>query len=369
MLPTPSSIIIWFYEYFQYLINLNIEAKPNSLKIRKFSLYNSFNPIFLKSKDINNSLIWNLLVTIKVIFMTPATRILMFGLEKSGKSTIVESFNRGEFTTGTPFTTHRSTDISIQNKLNFTIFEVGGRKEVRRFVPEYLDYSHAIIFVIDGSDETSFKEVKTEFFKILHNPSAAGKPLAILFHKKDIAKVHPSIIIDELDLLNRYDRPHRVFSTTATEPKRFMEVLAWINNCLLEGKSLFQDKYSRLLTIFIFDMLEEKPRGLPLLALLGQLEIISRTGQIEYSRDKTITLLRKLRESGELDFNETTQIWSLTSKGKKQLENPNLIKGTKYEKLRAVLDGEKEGEEKEVIEEFDLDELVDIFGKSTEKKS
>ena len=300
--------------------------------------------------------------------MPSATRILLYGLEKSGKSTIVESFERGQFTTGTPSTAHRTYDISIQNKLNFSIFEVGGRKEVRGFVPEYLDYSDAIIFVVDGSDESSFREVKTEFFNILNHSSAAGKPLAILFHKKDIAKVHPSIIIDELDLLNRYDRPHRVFSTSATEPKRFMEVLAWINNCLLEDKSLFQDKYSRLLTIYILDMLEEKPRGLPLLAVLGQLEIISRTGQIEYNRDKTIALLRKLRESGELDFNKSTQIWRITPKGRKQLENPNLITGTKYEKLRAVLDGEKEVEEKEVLEEFELDEIVDIFGKSTEKK-
>jgi small GTP-binding protein len=306
--------------------------------------------------------------------MPAATRILLYGLEKSGKSTIVESFRRGHFTTGTPSTAHRTYDVSIQNKLHFSIFEVGGRMEVRGFVTEYLGHSDAIIFVIDGSDESSFSEVKKEFLKILSHPLASGKPIAILFHKKDIAKVHPSIIIDELDLLNRYDRPHRVFSTSANEPKRFMEVLAWINNCLVEDRSLFQDKYSRLLTIHIFDMLEEKPQGLPLLAVLGQLEIISRAGQVKYNRDKTILLLRKLRESGELDFNETTQIWSITPKGRKQLQNPNLIKGTKYEKLRAILDGEKlvdsdqRSEEKEVLEEFELDELVDIFEKSTEKK-
>ncbi len=301
--------------------------------------------------------------------MSSATRILLYGLEKSGKSTIIESFNKGHFKTGTPSTAHKTYDLSIQNKLHFSIIEVGGRKEVRGFVTEYMDFTDAIIFVIDGSDESSFTQVKNEFFRILNHPLSSGKPMAILFHKKDIARVHPSIIIDELDLLNRYDRPHRVFSTTAHEPKRFIEVLAWINNCLVEGRSLFQDKYSRLLSIYIFDMLDEKPQGLPLLAVLGQLEIISRAGQVEYNRDKTILLLRKLRESGELDFNETTQIWSITSKGKKQLSNPNLVKGTKYEKLRAILDGEDQQiEEKEVLEEFELDELADIFEKSTEKK-
>lgn len=304
--------------------------------------------------------------------MPSATRILLYGLEKSGKSTIIESFEKGHFTTGTPSTAHRTYEISIQNKLFFSIIEVGGRNEVRGFVTEYLGYSDAIVFVIDGSNDSSFAEVKKEFLKILNHPLASGKPLAILFHKKDITKVHPSIIIDKLDLLNRYDRPHRVFSTSAYESQQFMNVLAWVNNCLVEDRSLFQNKASRLLTIYLLDMLEEKKQGLRLLAVLGQLEIISRAGQVEYNRDKTILLLRKLRASGEIEFNETSQIWSITTKGQKQLQNPNLIKGTKYEKLRAILDGEVSSDqkidEKEVLEEFELDELADLFEKSTEKK-
>ena len=301
-----------------------------------------------------------------VILMQAPTRILLYGCEKSGKSTLVESFRKGHFTMGTPSTAHRTYDILVKNVLPFSIIEVGGRKEVRGFVTQYLDHVDSIVYVIDGSEEGSFQEAKTEFLKVINNPLSLGKPLAILFHKKDIAVVHPSIIIDQLDLLNRYDRPHRVFSTSAKEPTCFMEVLAWLQNCLIEEKQLFQDKYSRLLSIYILDMLEEKKQGLPLLAILGQLEIISRTGQVEFNRDKTILLLRKLRQSGELNYNESTQIWNITLKGYEKLQNPDLIKGTKYEKLRAVLDGEKT--ESSVSEEFELDELAELFEKSTEKK-
>ncbi len=314
--------------------------------------YNFFNGWFL---DLN-----------KVMLMPSATRVLLYGLEKSGKSTIIESFQKGHFTQGIPSTAHQTYDILIKNIIPFSIIEVGGRKEVRGFVTQYLDYSDAIVFVIDGSDEGSFHEVKTEFLKILNHPLSLGKPLAILFHKKDIARVHPSIIIDELDLLNRYDRPHRVFSTSAKEPHLFMEVLAWINNCLIEEKQLFQDKYSRLLTIYILDMLEEKQQGLPLLAILGQLEIISRAGQVEFNRDKIILLLRKLRASGELNYNESTQLWSITLKGQEKLQSSDLIKGTKYEKLRAVLDGGETGSS--ISEEFELDELAELFEKTTDQK-
>jgi len=298
--------------------------------------------------------------------MPSATRVLLYGLEKSGKSTIIESFKKGHFTQGIPSTAHQTYDILVKNILPFSIIEVGGRREVRGFVTQYLDTSDCICFVIDGNNKGSFHEVKTEFLKILNHPLSLGKPLAILFHKNDLATVHPSIIIDELDLLNRYDRPHRVFSTSAHNPKLFMEVLAWLHNCLIEEKQLFQDKYSRLLTIYILDMLEEKKQGLPLLAILGQLEIISRTGQVEFNRDKIMILLRKLRSNGELNYDESTQIWSITIKGQEKLQNPDLIKGTKYEKLRAVLDGEETGSS--VSEEFELDELADLFDKTIGKK-
>jgi small GTP-binding protein len=296
-------------------------------------------------------------------------QVLLYGLERSGKSTLVSSYLKGEFKSGTPSTAHQSYDIVVNEKTNFTLIEVGGRKEVRRFVEEYLPHVNATIFVIDGSDEGSFPEVRREFLRILNNPITLGKPLAIVFNKVDVSRTHPSVIIDRLDILNRYDRPHRVFSTTCKIPKSFGDVLIWIQECMEEDKFPLEDRVSRLLSIYIFDMLVEKKEGLPLLALLGQLEIISRTGQVEYNRDKILVLLRKLRTRGELEYDDLKQVWKITDKGREKLRNPDLIKGTKYEKLRAILDEEKTGEvlkeQKEVIDEFDIDELAELYKKTT----
>ncbi|PWI47075.1 hypothetical protein CEE45_13555 [Candidatus Heimdallarchaeota archaeon B3_Heim] len=297
-------------------------------------------------------------------------QVLLYGLERSGKSTLINSYQKSEFKPGIPSTAHQSYDIILNGKTNFTIIEVGGRKEVRRFVEEYLEHVDASIFVIDGSEEGSFPEVRREFLRILNDPLMLGKPLAIVFNKVDIARTHPSVIIDQLDLLNRYDLPHRVFSTTGKIPKSFEQVLTWIQECLTGDKFPLEDRVSRLLSIYIFDILVEKKLGLPLLAILGQLEIISRTGQVEYNRDKILGLLRKLRSKGELEYDDFKQVWKITDKGREKLRNPDLIKGTKYEKLRAILDKDETGslsEQKEVLEEFDIDELADLYKKTTKR--
>ncbi|MHA2175804.1 MAG: ADP-ribosylation factor-like protein, partial [Candidatus Hodarchaeales archaeon] len=289
------------------------------------------------------------------------------------------SYRNGEFRVGTPSTAHQTYEITSKTNKDFTIVEVGGRQEVRGVMEQYLEFVHAIIFVIDGSDLSNLSSIETEFGRVLNHSQSVGKPLAIVFHKVDISRAHPSTVIDRLNILNRYDRQHRVFSTTAKIPHSFEAVLAWIEECLTGDQFPIQDKASRLITINILDMLENKRGGLPLLAILGQLEIISRTGQIEYNRDKIIDILRRLRASGELAFIESRELWGITDKGLKRLEDPELIKGTKLEKLRAVLDDKEEGkteeeklrkekEQKEVLDEFDLDELVDLYKQTSKKK-
>ena len=311
--------------------------------------------------------------------MKSAIRVLLYGLERSGKSTLIASYQKGEFKVGTPSTAQQTYDITNQNNLDFTIIEVGGRQEVRGVMGQYLEFVDSIIFVIDGSDLSNLSNIENEFGKILNHPQSVGKPLAIVFNKVDISRAHPSTVIDRLDILNRYDRPHRAFSTTAKLPHSFEPVLAWIGESLRGDQFPVQDKASRLLTIYILDMLENKRTGLPLLAILGQLEIMSRTGQIEYNRDKIVDLLRKMRSMGDLNYIESEKIWSITDQGLKRLEDPELIKGSKLEKLRAILDDKEEGpteeerllkekEQKEVLDEFDLDELVDIYKQTRKKK-
>lgn len=311
--------------------------------------------------------------------MVNTINVLLYGLENSGKSTLIRSYQKNLFTPGLPSTVQKFHEIILDN-LVFNIIEVGGRKEVRKLVFEYLAHVDSIIFVIDGSDEARFKDVQKEFEKILNHPHSSDKPLAVLFNKTDITQVHPSTIIEKLDLLHRYDRPHQVFSITAKNPQTLRQVLIWIDKCLSKDDSLLPERLTRFLTIYLLDMLASQKKGLPLLSILGQLKIMSGTGQIEYDRDKIIALLRKLLEIGEIEYIESSQVWRITEKGQDKLQSSKLIEGDKYEELREFLVAAKTGQlenvktdpgkdSKDIIEDFDVEELAELYKKTTERKN
>ncbi|MFX1506516.1 MAG: ADP-ribosylation factor-like protein, partial [Promethearchaeota archaeon] len=300
-------------------------------------------------------------------------------LENSGKSTLIRSFQNNVFISGTPFTAHKFYEILLDNRLLVNIIEVGGRKDVRGFVYQYLDHVDAIIFMIDGSNEAIFSEVEVEFKKILNDPRSLEKPFAILFHKTDITRVHPSIIIERLDILNRLDRPHQVFSTTAKEPQVLGEVLLWINKRLTEGKHLIEDQFSRFFRIYILDILNSQKKGQAILSILGQLRIITQTGQVDYDRDKIMLILRKLLDGGEIKYDKFEKVYKITGKGQEMLESSELIKGGRFEEIRTILDKVASGpsagkpiglekNEKEKLDEFDIDELAELYKKTTSRK-
>ncbi|MFX1252165.1 MAG: ADP-ribosylation factor-like protein [Promethearchaeota archaeon] len=306
--------------------------------------------------------------------------MLLFGLEESGKTTLVTSFLKGAFTPGPPSTGQKTFEFTINGNLTFDIIEVGGRKEVRDFALQYIEHVEAIIFVIDGSNEEKFRYIPPEFAKILNHPLSPGKPLAVLFNKKDIAQVHPAVIIEKLDILNKLDRPHQVFSTTAKEPQQFKKVLTWIEERLTEDEPQFRDRFTRLLMLNILDMLNVSKKGHPVLSILGQLEIILRAGQGTFNRDHIMAILRKLWSDGEIEYFEPLQVYRITPKGREKMKSSDLTEGGLREELRAMLDKYKDEpatesdkdtrdeEVKEFLDEQDIEDIAKMFDETRGKR-
>lgn len=292
--------------------------------------------------------------------------MLLYGFEKSGKSTLINSYQNGQFTMGDPSTAHKITELPFDSEFSFSIIEVGGRKEVRNYVSQYISYVHANIFVIDANAKKHYDEIKNELFSIINHPESLGKPLAVIFSKQDIAYIQPAIIIDELKLLNRYNHPHQVFTLSAKYPQEFSNVLAWFKQCFTENKFISQNKASRILKRSLLDILSENKEGLPLLAILGQLDYISQAIRIKYNKDQVAGELHELSNSGDVIFHINSNHWKITEKGQERIESNELFESTKFERLREVIEGrededEDETKKKEVLDEFELDELAEIF--------
>ncbi|MFX0093207.1 MAG: ADP-ribosylation factor-like protein [Candidatus Hodarchaeota archaeon] len=250
--------------------------------------------------------------------MSKLAKILLYGLEKSGKSTLISSFLEGSFITDVAPTAHKLFEVPFDEDISFEISEVGGSKETALFALRLLRTVDAIIFVIDGSNDRKFNDVKIEFEKIMQHPDSGKKPIAILFNKVDIATVAPSIVINQLQILKMIDRPHTVFSTTAKAAQDFVQVLSWLKDRLTEKEEL-EDGSLDLFEINILDMLRSS-RTLSFLALLGQLKFMMRAGHGDYNKDSLMATLRKLMATGYIDFIEEIQAYKITDKGRGKLD-------------------------------------------------
>ena len=114
------------------------------------------------------------------------TLIGVFGLDKTGKSSLLNYLSRGEATkTYTPtFGLNRVTLPGILGaKWEPVLLEVGGRPEFRSLWTEYTDL-HGMIFIVDSEDINRINEAANEFLQLLkiHNDI----PIIILANKQDI---------------------------------------------------------------------------------------------------------------------------------------------------------------------------------------
>ncbi|MFX0063312.1 MAG: ADP-ribosylation factor-like protein [Candidatus Hermodarchaeota archaeon] len=251
--------------------------------------------------------------------MAKVIKVLLYGLERSGKSSLIESYKAGMFVNDPIPTAHQIYEIIFDEDTIFEISEVGGSKEVAHFALTLLESVDAIIFVIDGSNKQVFRQVKIEFEKIVNHPASGEKPVIILINKKDIPTVAPPVVIKDLQLIKMMHRPHQVFPITATDAQEFKQVLSWIKDRLAEKEQV----YSPVLELFELNILDmfSTARSLSLLAILEQVKLMTRTGHGEYDKDKVMAILRKLRDMGYIEYIEELQAYKITPSGRKKVED------------------------------------------------
>ena len=79
-------------------------------------------------------------------------RILILGLDNSGKTTILKRLSDEDISTITP-TQGFNVKSLVQNDLNLNVWDIGGQKSIRPYWRNYFDHTDALIYVIDSSDQ------------------------------------------------------------------------------------------------------------------------------------------------------------------------------------------------------------------------
>lgn len=113
-------------------------------------------------------------------------KILLIGLDNSGKTTILNFIKSKKFVQTEPTLGLNIETIVIKN-FEFLIFDVGGK--VRTLWSHYYDNLNAIIFVVDSTDSGRLWEIREELKKINNDLRYQSVPALVFYNKQDMDKL------------------------------------------------------------------------------------------------------------------------------------------------------------------------------------
>lgn len=161
----------------------------------------------------------------------PPARILIVGLDGTGKTTILYKLKNEDVTTSPTIYPNFESITYKQN--NYNIWDVGGHDKVRILWKNYYRQSHGIIFVIDSSDKDRIVEVNEELQKILKDDELTNTVLLILANKQDLPNsLSISEIIEKLSLHSIVSRQWNILATTATNVNTLYEAFHWLHEVI-----------------------------------------------------------------------------------------------------------------------------------------
>ncbi|KAJ3224192.1 ADP-ribosylation factor-like protein 13B [Clydaea vesicula] len=158
-----------------------------------------------------------------------AYTLLVLGIENTGKTSFIMRLNgdisKKSYTTWgfasknivwekknchlISSTTTRPHRLNKKNKKfnnqSLKLYDVGGNKKIRKIWSNYFAEAHGIIYLIDGSETNQEKinETAAELKLVLKDSRVVGKPMLILFNKKDMTNSKNETNLQ--DLLENYD--------------------------------------------------------------------------------------------------------------------------------------------------------------------
>lgn len=160
-------------------------------------------------------------------------KVLVLGLDYSGKSSLLFQANLGEVVTSIPTIGINVETVSHKNII-LQAWDVGGRSKIRPLLRHYYQNTEAVIFVVDSSDEERLPEAERELLSLVSESELEGVPVAVALNKWDLSRhmsrerMHQALGLAELSK----SRPCKSFSTSSVSDSKsdFFDMLEWLND-------------------------------------------------------------------------------------------------------------------------------------------
>ncbi|CAL6060143.1 ADP-ribosylation_factor 1 [Hexamita inflata] len=167
-------------------------------------------------------------------------RVLMLGLDLSGKTSLLYQWALGELITTIPTIGLNIEQVKIKN-ISLNIWDVGDQERMRPLWRHYLSSIHnnVLFFVIDATerDQRVIYEIKTQLLNIFENQlKFRSIPMLILFNKSDIKNSFTNEEIEEeydfkigeSEIKTNSVHKIKVMRTSALNSECLPEIMDWV---------------------------------------------------------------------------------------------------------------------------------------------
>lgn len=164
-------------------------------------------------------------------------RILVLGLDNSGKTTILKKFSDEDISEVMP-TQGFNVKSLMQNDFKLNVWDIGGQKSIRPYWRNYFDHTDALIYVIDSADKKRMEETGVELNQLLCEEKLEGVPLLVFANKQDLLNaLSADEISDGLNLASIRDRTWSIQPCSAKSADGLQEGMEWVVSNVEESSS------------------------------------------------------------------------------------------------------------------------------------
>jgi ADP-ribosylation factor related protein 1 len=179
----------------------------------------------------------------KYIFSKTEFHVLILGIDKSGKTTLLEKL-KSQYSKIEGLPPDRivpTVGLNIgrieASNTKLVFWDLGGQSGLRSIWEKYYEEAHAVIYVVDAACTSRFEETKSALEKVLRHEDLQGAPLLILANKQDLAEaLSAEELARYLDLKRLDERACTFEAVSAHDGMGIKESVDWLVEVMERSK-------------------------------------------------------------------------------------------------------------------------------------